>query len=255
MPNEEQEQEIEVLQSIYPDELTIIDDESIRIRIPLETPPGFELPGANGDTDEGDDADEPTPPTLLLTVKYPSTYPDAAPDLDLSLDPSCPRGVFDFPSDRDSILTDLPSTIGENLGMAMVFTLVTTIKDAAEQLIQARVDAIEKAREDVIRQEEEKEMAKFKGTPVTRETFMAWREKFRAEMEELKRKREKDREDEDKAKRGNAAQAVAAAEAMKKRMTGKQLYQSGTVGKDDDIEVDGEEVDLAKLKLEEGEAK
>lgn len=189
--------------------------------------------------------------TLLLTVKYPSTYPDTAPDLDLSVDPSSPRGVFDFPSDRDTIMADLPSTIEENLGMAMVFTLVTTIKEAAEQLIQARADAKEKAREEVLRQEEEKEMAKFKGTPVTRETFMAWREEFRAEMEELKRKREKEKEDEDKAKRGNAAQAVAAAEAMKKRMTGKQLYQSGTVGKDDDIEVDGEEVDLAKLKLEE----
>jgi len=152
-------------------------------------------------------------------------------------------------------MIDLPSALEENLGMAMVYTLVTTIKDAAEQLIQARADAIEKAREEVARQEEEKEMAKFKGTPVTRETFMEWREKFRAEVEELKKKREKDKEDEDKAKRGNAAQAVAAAEAMKKRMTGKQLYQSGTVGKDDDVEVDGEEVDLAKLKLEEGEAK
>ena len=104
-----------------------------------------------------------------------------------------------------------------------------------------------------MRLEEEKEMAKFKGTPVTGETFMAWRAKFRAEMEELKKKREKDKEDEDKAKKGNAAQAVAAAEAIKRRLTGKQLYMSGLVGKedDDDVEADGDEVCVNKLKLEE----
>lgn len=134
--------------------------------------------------------------------------------------------------------------------MAMVFTLVTTIKEAAEQLIQNRADAIEKKQEAVRQQAEEQEMAKFRGTKVTRETFMAWRDKFRAEMAELKRQKEKEKEDEDKAKRGNAAQAVAAAEAMKKRMTGKQLYVSGTVGKDDDIELVAEEVDLQSLKLE-----
>lgn len=148
-------------------------------------------------------------------------------------------------------MTSLTSTIEENLGMAMVFALVTTIKETAEQLIQERVDAKEKVREEEIRQAEEKEMEKFRGTPVTKETFLAWREKFRAEMAELKRQKEKEKEEEDKAKRGNAAQAVAAAEAMKKRLTGKQLYQSGAVGKDDDdLDVDEEEVDLQKLKLE-----
>ena len=186
-----------------------------------------------------------------MTVKYPETYPDTAPGLELTLDPSSPRGVLDFPADKDSIMATLASTVEENLGMAMVFTLVTTIKEAGEHLIQEKVDAKEKLREEELRLEEEKEMAKFRGTPVTRETFMTWREKFRAEMGELKRQREKEKEDEDKAKRGNAAQAVAAAEAMKKRMTGKQLYLSGAVGKDDDeLEVNGEEVDLQKLKLE-----
>ena len=97
MPNEEQEQEIEVLQSIYPDELTsmstcfyltqkhnhshcrklkltswyviVIDNETIRIRIPLETPPGFELPG---DTEDDGDADEPTPRSLptAITLRF-----------------------------------------------------------------------------------------------------------------------------------------------------------------------------------------
>ena len=134
--------------------------------------------------------------------------------------------------------------------MAMVFALVTTIKEAGEQLIQQRHDAIQQVKEEEMRLAEEQEMAKFKGTPVTRETFMGWRAKFRAEMEELKKKREKEKEDEDKAKRGNAAQAVAAAEAVKKRLTGKQLVMSGLVGRDDDIEADGDEVGLNKLKLE-----
>lgn len=132
----------------------------------------------------------------------------------------------------------------------MVSAFVTTIKEGGEQLIQQRHDAIQQAKEEEMRLEEEKEMAKFKGTPVTRETFMVWRAKFRAEMEELKKQREKEKENEDKAKKGNAAQAVAAAEAVKKRLTGKQLVMSGLVGRDDDIEADGDEVGLNKLKLE-----
>lgn len=137
--------------------------------------------------------------------------------------------------------------------MAMVFTIVTTIKETAESLLQSRADAVEQAREEEMRLEEEKEMAKFRGTPVNRETFLAWRAKFKEDMEVLKKQREKEKEEEEKSRRGNATQVAAAAqaEAMKKRMTGKQLYLSGTVGAGDDVaEVDGEEVDLAKLKLQ-----
>ncbi|KAF8474752.1 RWD domain-containing protein [Kalaharituber pfeilii] len=245
MVNEEQEQEIEVLQSIYPDELTVLSEDSFRIRIELETPPGY-LPAPAPD----DDDEEPQKPTLLLTVRYPPDYPNVSPELSLAIDPSGPR-IFDFPADRDAILSSLESTISENLGMAMIFTLVTSIKESAEQLIQERHKAVEEAREEEARLEEEKEMAKFRGTPVTRETFMAWRAKFKEEMEVLKKQREKEKEEEEKSKRGSAATAaIAAAEAAKKRMTGKQLYLTGTVGKDDDVEVDGDEMDISKLKIQ-----
>ena len=55
----------------------VIDDESIRIRIPLETPPGFEIPGGNGDGDDDDDADEPTPRSFGHPPPPPRFYSQA----------------------------------------------------------------------------------------------------------------------------------------------------------------------------------
>ncbi|KAI5808702.1 ubiquitin-conjugating enzyme/RWD-like protein [Peziza echinospora] len=237
--NEEQEQEIEVLQSIYPDELTIISDEELRIRIELESPWGMPAEDI-----------EDRPPTLILSVKYSANYPDVAPNLDLSLDPSCPKQTLDFPDDKTAILKELNTTIEENLGMAMVFTLVTTVKEAAENMLQERFDALTKKREAAALIEEEKEMAKFKGTPVTKETFTEWRNKFFEEMNAIKKQRQMEKDEEEKGRRGAMQGGMAGVEAMKKRMTGKQLYQSGTVGGDDDVDAADDVADLSKLKLQ-----
>lgn len=102
MPNEEQEQEIEVLQSIYPDELTsesfssiihhpsyiyfaslrhmadwriyiVLTDDVIRIQIPLETPPGFVSAGFSSNNNNDDDDDDESVPrgwTLSLSFSF-----------------------------------------------------------------------------------------------------------------------------------------------------------------------------------------
>ncbi|CAO3623315.1 unnamed protein product [Mucor hiemalis] len=80
--------------------------------------------------------------------------------------------------------------------MAMIFTMVSIIK---EELDNIMLDA-QKAEEDIInerrRKEEEAEQAKFMGTKVTVESFMAWKKKFDAEMLEkdelLKAQRQKE---------------------------------------------------------------
>lgn len=185
-------------------------------------------------------------------MRYPPNYPDVAPHIELSLDNSSPKLSLDFPTDRDTILNDLATTIEDSLGMAMIFTIVVTIKEAAEALMQDRFSAVQNAKEEVKRIEEEKEMAKFRGTPVTKESFMIWRAKFQQDMDALKKQKEKEKEEEDKGKRGTGQAAVVAAEAFKKRLTGKQLYTLGMVGNEDDVEIDGNEVDLAKLKLQDG---
>ena len=124
----------------------------------------------------------------------------------------------------------------------MVFTLVSTLKDAAETLVADRQKAVEAEKEAKLKKAEEEENAKFHGTPVNRDTFLAWREKFVAEMQDEERRKQEEALAEDK-KRKAAKEDV--------RLTGKQLWERGLVGKveDEDDGTDGLE-DIDKLKIE-----
>jgi hypothetical protein len=150
---------------------------------------------------------------------------------------------LDIAEDKSQLLDALRDTIEDNMGMAMVFTLVTTLKDAAEVLIADRARQAEEAREILVREKEEEENRKFHGTLVNRERFLEWREKFRAEMEEKERRAREEEEAEEKKKRGGKVE--------EKRLTGKQLWERGLVGKVDEEEIDGEDaVDaLGKLSI------
>lgn len=121
--------------------------------------------------------------------------------------------------------------------MAMVFTLVSTLKDSAELLISERQKAAEALREMEIREAEEKENAKFHGTAVTRETYLDWRDKFFKEMEEAERKAQEEREEADKKKRGPKEE---------KRMTGRELWLKGLAGKGEEEYDEGDVTDGVK---------
>ncbi|KAI9834576.1 MAG: hypothetical protein M1819_002952 [Sarea resinae] len=212
---EEQKEEREVLDSIFPDEITA---------------------------------------TLLLHVSYPSDYPDTAPDLDISLPPNAAKiPLLDLPHDKPTLLSALHAAAEENLGMAMVFTLVSTLKDSAEGLMAERAAAAQEVHELEARKAEEAENAKFHGERVTRESFLRWRDAFFAEMAEDERKRKEEREGEDKRKKG-ASGAAAAAAAAERKMTGRELWEGGFVGKGGDEEDgDGEDAlgaEVERLKVE-----
>ncbi len=126
--------------------------------------------------------------------------------------------------------------------MAMIFTLVSALKETIEQLILERQDAVQAVKDQEARKAEEVENAKFHGEAVTRESFLKWREKFRAEMEEVRVVEEKEREVETGKRR---------AVKDEKRLTGKELWERGMVGKIEE-EGEAEEVDaLEKLKVTE----
>lgn len=182
---EEQTQEVEVLQSIYPDELEIITDNHFSILINIDTPSERNH-------------------SITLFVKYPPTYPDTPPTL--SLEYSSSTLDIDYPSsddeqtiatkkslniaesvefDRehlDELKSNLVSESESQLGMPMVFSLVSQLKDDSESLfikiLNQKSDAYNKYRE----QQEKKDQLKFQGTPVTKESFSKWRFSFREEI-------------------------------------------------------------------------
>ncbi|OLN95953.1 RWD domain-containing protein [Colletotrichum chlorophyti] len=205
MGREEQVEEREVLESIFPDEITDISETEFRISIALDVP-----------------GEEEDPLKMILHVRYPEAYPDEPPILDLQPTPNAaPHDWFSVADDKERLLKNLDETIQENLGMAMVFTLVTTLKDAAEALIEERKQAKEKEHEEAVLAAEREENKKFHGTPVTPETFLKWRADFIREMKELKEKEEEERLAE--LKKAKIKEPV--------KLTGKQLWERGLAGK------------------------
>ncbi|KAL6879451.1 RWD domain-containing protein [Trichoderma longibrachiatum] len=229
MGREEQVEEREVLESIFPDEITDISETEFRIKVTLDIP--------------GEDQDEThEPPHFLLSVRYPEDYPDAPPHLDILSSPSSPpHAYFNVSEDRDKLLADVADTITENLGMAMVFTLYSSLKEAAEQLVQDRKDAAQRALEEERLAAEREENKKFHGTPVTPETFMKWREGFLREMEEKRVREEEERLAE--MKKARIKEPV--------RLTGRQLWERGLAGKgEEEDEEEGLADGVEQLKVE-----
>nr|POE71404.1 rwd domain-containing protein [Quercus suber] len=221
---EEQREEREVLDSIFPDEIHDVNDTEYRISITLDLAPE---PSA-------DDDDEPANPTILLIVRYPPDYPDVAPMLDISQPPNAAKHPhLDIQDDKGRLLAALQPSIEESLGMAMVFTLVSTLKDAAELLVLERQQAVQAVLDVEKAKAEEEENRKFEGEKVTRETFLAWRERFNTEMRQEAERKVAEQEAEDKKKR---------VKVEEKKLTGKQLWEQGLAGKViDDEEEDGED--------------
>ncbi|KAI9670547.1 MAG: hypothetical protein M1831_005767 [Alyxoria varia] len=228
MGREEQKEEREVLDSIFPDEIHDVSDTEYRISITLDAP------------EQSDEDAEPF--VLVLRVQYPEAYPDIAPDLDLSTLPNAPKhDNLDVHDDKPRLLEALQATIEENLGMAMVFTLVSALKENAESLIAERLQVVQAEKDKEAAKAEEEEDRKFHGESVTRESFLAWRETFQNEMEELERRRQEDKEAEDKKKK---------VPKEEKKLTGRELWEKGLAGKmeeDDEGEDIVESMEITKL--------
>lgn len=166
---EEQIEEVEILESIYPEELTRVGDSAVAVHLLLE-----------GDADQG----------VVVEVEFPDAYPEAAvPLVRVSPDDSDPTAKKGDKYSYKLTAQDCTTLAGqaaevaeENLGLPSVFTIVSAIKENAELLYESAVKQMELERLRLLELEEEKEQQKFRGTPVTKESFAAWRQRFRAEM-------------------------------------------------------------------------
>ena len=260
MGRDEQKEEREVLESIFPNEITgnaltsifecirswtndysdsDVSETEWRISVKLELPESAGVVGGVQDFDAFDGQ-----PSLLLRISLPHAYPDFAPDLDISLPPDAPRIPFlDLANDKPSLLSSLAPTIEENLGIQMIFTLLTMLKDSIETLISDRVQAGEMAREQEALKVEAEENRKFEGERVTRERFLEWRENFRAEMQEKVEKKRMDEKLEMMKRIG-----AKALKDEERKMTGKELWIKGIAkGDEEDVEATLEGLEVTTI--------
>jgi len=173
---EEQAQELEVLTSIYDEEeFEQISPTEYRIRV---------IP----------DIDKPDPPQFSLHVSLPPTYPEAIPDLSLSLASTSPRSTIPKESHAE-ILAKLNAAAEENLGIAMIYTLVSILKETLEEMLisaeakeKENVRLTEEREKQKLRDEVEAQIKGLRRTPVTFDLFMEWKVKFDAWKDEQLKK-------------------------------------------------------------------
>merc|ERR1719286_6888 len=137
-----------------------------------------------GDSDEG--------MWTLLKLSFPDTYPDVAPEIDIE----------DSDGIDDDILEEYKSSLltvaEENLGMAMVFTIVSAgIEWLGEKNDQLKREA-EEEKQRIKEEEEEEERKKLEGTKVTIESFLAWKAEFDAEKDVERKVKEAAKKDKNK---------------------------------------------------------
>uniref|UniRef100_A0A8C9ZWY4 RWD domain-containing protein 1 n=1 Tax=Sander lucioperca TaxID=283035 RepID=A0A8C9ZWY4_SANLU len=185
--SEEQRNELEAIESIYPDSFTVLSDEPTSFTITVTSDAA-----ENGETVEA---------TLKFT--YVEKYPDEAPLWEIHSQ----ENLED--SDAEDILTLLQQQADENLGMVMIFTLVTAVQEKLNEMVDVKKNRREEEARRKEAEAEEAEKVLFQGTVVTIENFLAWKAKFELEMAELRRKRQKEEE-----------------QAGKPKLTGKQLFET-----------------------------
>lgn len=190
----EQTSEVEALDSIYYGDMQIIEKEPFhKFSIPIKS--------------EGFDDGEGLACQLIFT--YTAKYPDELPVIEIEED------NFDDEAVMDELLAHLSEQGKENLGMVMVFTLVS----AGQEWLNEKWDRIKKENEEKIiakkKAEEEAEMKRFEGTRVTVESFLVWRKQFEIDMG-FAAKREKEVKD-------------------KTKLTGRELFLRDTTLNESDL--------------------
>eukprot|EP00124_Ichthyophonus_hoferi_P000417 Ihof_evm10s15 gene=Ihof_evmTU10s15 len=160
---QEQEEEMEALESIYPEEYKELSRDPMEFQITIR-PDEVEADDINNQDER-----------LILKFELPRNYPDVVPIVTL-FGPG-----LDEPT-VDKAKAYLMEKAEENIGMVMCFLLASEAKewlDARRKTLQEEMDAIDI---DKLRLKAEEE-AKFAGTPVTRENFVEWRDNFEKEIQ------------------------------------------------------------------------
>ncbi|KAF3509913.1 hypothetical protein F2Q69_00009990 [Brassica cretica] len=200
---EEQEMEIEALESILADDFKVL-ERSFCLAVQLG-----------------------------LVFSHTENYPDEAPLLDVK----SIRGIH--VGDLTILKEKLEQEATENLGMAMMYTLVSSAKDWLSEHY-GQDDGDDYAEEEAAKEDE---VIVPHGEPVTLETFVAWRERYEAELA---------------LERAKLMPESALTAPKEKKLTGRQWFESGkargtVVTADQESEEADEDIDFEDEDFEDDE--
>lgn len=196
---QEQEMEIEALEAILMDEFQEIHPSESGLNTSNRC---FQITLSPQD-DETDEYST-TPVQLGLIFAHTEKYPDEIPLLNVK----SIRGIHT--ADLKVLKEKLEQEASENLGMAMIYTLVTSAKDWLSERYAQDADNDDDGEEIA----EKDEVIVPHGEPVTIDTFLAWRERFEAELA---------------LERAKLMPESALAAPKEKRLSGRQWFESGRV--------------------------
>lgn len=186
------------------------------------------------------------PLTVNLKIKYTEKYPDELPKIEI--EPV--EGELSEP-ELTSAIEKLTEVGHESIGMAMIFTLSLALQQELSRILSARAAEKVRLEREEIKKMEETEATRKKGTPITKETFAAWRAKFHEQIQLKKLK-----EDEERFKHLTPKEREERKKSMHK-LTGRQLFESNQALAAPDsslIEADAEEMDLSQFPSESQDA-
>uniref|UniRef100_A0A6M2E527 RWD domain-containing protein n=1 Tax=Amblyomma tuberculatum TaxID=48802 RepID=A0A6M2E527_9ACAR len=166
---EEQKNEIEALESIYPSELEIVETDPYH---------AFTI-DIKADASEGPEDEQMS---VKLKFTYVPRYPEEGPLIEAVEYENMTE------EDIDALMTILKEQVQENVGMVMIFTLVSASTEWLNQHTETVKFNKAEAKRIQKEKDEEAERVKFEGTRVTVESFLAWKSKFDAELEEIRNK-------------------------------------------------------------------
>lgn len=164
--------------------------------------------GEEHDSDEEDEEDEEDNDdqqglSIELLFTLPPKYPDEKPSVQ----------ILDSSQLEESELSELLDTISrkaeESIGTVMVFMLVSDVVEWLVTKSDREAIALEQEKEKKLQEIEAEEKKRFAGTPVTVQTFLAWKAKFDAEL--LKAKIEEQKQSD---------------QGGPKRLTGREMFES-----------------------------
>lgn len=156
---QEQEEELEALSFIFPEEFQLLSSNSCQVRITWDFIQ--EIPNSLA-------------MELVLKVDFPVDYPDSS--LNFSL--INPKEILDV--DLEILELNIQEKMNEFIGLAMVFNIIEFIKVDLVEIIKSRISLGLSLASKV-----DQEIKQRIGTKVTKETFEKWKSDFSNEIVQI----------------------------------------------------------------------